>query len=68
MTILNLTVASPLLSDLLEALTNLQAGIRVGVRDQTGGIYRIDGAYYDTSRMALVFQIDTTKPIVLPPV
>jgi hypothetical protein len=62
----NLGPGGPLLSDLEGAVENVQAGIRVGVRDQNGGIYRIDNALYDTARMAVVFQIDTTKPIALP--
>ena len=62
----NLHTGSPLLGDILTAIENLQNGIKVGVRDQTGAIYRIDTAFYDSNRMALVFQIDTTAPVVLP--
>ncbi len=65
MTIVNLALSSPQLSDLLAAIDNLQSGIRVGVRDQLGNIYRIDGVTYDTTRMAMVLQIDLTSPILL---
>lgn len=63
MTIVSLQLSSPLLSDLDAALQTLQSGIRVGIRDQTGNIFRIDRVFYDSARMAVVLQIDTTAPI-----
>lgn len=69
MTILRLSDGGALLSELLQALEGLQEGVRIGVRDtQTGNIYRIGGAVYDTTRMAVVLSFDSSNPITLPTV
>ena len=69
MTIVQLGAGGPLLSDLHDALQGMQAGVRIGLRDtSTGNIFRITGAVYDTTRMAVVLSFDSTKPITLPTV
>jgi hypothetical protein len=67
-TVVQLSSGSPLLSDLVGAIDQLQAGIRVVVQDRPGLYYRVTGVTYDTALMAVVFAVNTANPIVLPPV